>query len=220
MVKNPSKIKNKVKRTEMFAKYKQQKKKLKKSLKLERIKEVEALGEEAPPKQVPRTIDNSREVDETLVQPDDEEIIGDERDDEFAKYFSNEVKPKIMLTTRPKCSKRLFSFIGDLMQMIPNTFYYPRDTHLVKDLAQYANNKGFTHLIILSEKAKVCNGLLITHLPTGPTAFYKLSSFIPGDSIPGHGRPTSHVPELILNNFVTRLGRRTGRFLGSLFPHV
>jgi ribosome production factor 1 len=62
--------------------------------------------------------------------------------------------------------------------------------------------------------------LLITHLPTGPTAFYKLSSFIPGESIPGHGRPTSHVPELILNNFVTRLGRRTGRFLGSLFPHV
>ena len=126
MVKNPSKIKNKVKRTEMYAKYKQQKKKLKKSLKLERIKEVEALGEEAPPKQVPRTIDNSREVDETLVQPDDEEVIGDERDDEFAKYFSNEVKPKIMLTTRPKCSRRLFAFIGDLMQMIPNTFYYPR----------------------------------------------------------------------------------------------
>ena len=115
MVKNPSKIKNKVKRTEMYAKYKQQKKKLKKSLKLERIKEVEALGEEAPPKQVPRTIDNSREVDETLVQPDDEEVIGDERDDEFAKYFSNEVKPKIMLTTRPKCSRRLFAFIGDLM---------------------------------------------------------------------------------------------------------
>ena len=84
------------------------------------------MGEEAPPKQVPRTIDNSREVDETLVKPDDEEVIGDERDDEFAKYFSNEVKPKIMLTTRPKCSRRLFAFIGDLMQMIPNTFYYPR----------------------------------------------------------------------------------------------
>jgi ribosome production factor 1 len=43
---------------------------------------------------------------------------------------------------------------------------------------------------------------------------------VPGSKIEGHGKPTSHVPELILNNFGTRLGRRTGRFLGSMFPHV
>ena len=33
----------------------------------------------------------------------------------------------------------------------------------------------------------------------------------------GHGRISSHKPELILNNFNTRLGRRVGRMLGSLF---
>lgn len=110
----------------MYAKYKQQKKKLKKKLREERVSEVEALGEAAPPKQIPRTIDNSRELDETLVRPDDEEIAGDEKDDEFSKYFTNETKPKIMITTRPKCSRKLFPFIGDLMQMIPNAFYYPR----------------------------------------------------------------------------------------------
>lgn len=33
----------------------------------------------------------------------------------------------------------------------------------------------------------------------------------------GHGRPSSHRPELVLNNFNTRLGRRVGRMLGSLF---
>lgn len=126
MVKNPSDIKNKVKRTMMYAKYKSQKKKLKKKLREERVAEVEALGEAAPPKQIPKTIENTREVDDTLVQPDDEEVAGDEADDEFAKYFSNEVKPKIMLTTRPNCSRKLFPFIGDLMQMIPNAFYYPR----------------------------------------------------------------------------------------------
>jgi ribosome production factor 1 len=65
----------------------------------------------------------------------------------------------------------------------------------------------------------MCNGLIVTHLPHGPTAFLKVSSFVAGEKIPGHGRPTSHVPELILNNFKTRLGRRVGRFLGSLFPH-
>lgn len=219
MVKNPSQIKNKAKRTEMYTKYKAQKKKIKKQLKQERVKEVEALGEAAPPKQVPRTIENTRDVEETMVQPNDEEVIGDEKDDEFAKFFNGGVKPKIMISTRPKCSKKLFPFIGDLMQMVPNAFYYPRDKFKVKELAQFASNKGFTHLVILAEKQKACNGLLITHLPVGPTAFFKLSSFVAGDKIPGHGRPTSHIPELILNNFGTRLGRRTGRFLGSLFPH-
>ena len=51
-MKNPGKIANKVKRTEVYAKYKQQKKKFKKKLREEKIKEIEALGEAAPPKQV------------------------------------------------------------------------------------------------------------------------------------------------------------------------
>lgn len=33
----------------------------------------------------------------------------------------------------------------------------------------------------------------------------------------GHGRATTHKPELVLNNFGTRLGRRVGRMFASLF---
>lgn len=36
-------------------------------------------------------------------------------------------------------------------------------------------------------------------------------------SLQGHGRPSSHKPELILNNFDTRLGHRVGRMFASLF---
>ena len=130
-MKNPSQIRNKCKRAEVYAKYKQEKKKQKKHLKQERTAETEALGEQAPPKQVPRTIENTRLSEETTVAHNDDEIAGDEHDDEFSSYFSNEVKPKIMISTRPKCSRKLFPFIGDLMQMIPNAFYYPRgDSHL------------------------------------------------------------------------------------------
>jgi ribosome production factor 1 len=226
-VRNPSQIKNKMKRSEVYKKYKNEKKVQKKKLRLERIKEVEALGDAAPPKQVPRTLENTREEEETMVRPDDEEVIGDERDDEFAAYFNNDRKPKIMITTRPKASRKLFPFIGDLMQMIPQAFYYPRKSQLITEMAKDAMDKGFTHLIMLAEKNKACTGLLITHLGSqsgkdgvvGPTAFFKLSSFQAGATIPGHGRPTSHIPELIMNNFGTRLGRRTGRVLGSLFPH-
>ena len=159
--------------------------------------------------------------DETTVKPDDVEVFEEERSDEFSKYFSNEVKPKIMISTRPKCSRKLFPFIADLMQMIPNAFYYPRGkppypyihyhlsqifasylncdlylivtsanssslcevlvvrypytyvrryihtnsksanvvgTLLVEDLVKDASSKGFTHLMILAEKQKECNG--------------------------------------------------------------
>lgn len=126
IMRNPSKIKNKIKRQEVYGKYKEQKKKLKKKLREMKVAEVEALGEAAPPKQIPRTIENTRANDLTFVKDDDEEVAGDEMDDEFAEYFSNEKKPKIMITTRPKCSKKLFLVIADLMQMVPNAFYYPR----------------------------------------------------------------------------------------------
>lgn len=90
---------------------------------------------------------------------------------------------------------------------------------MVKELVKYASNKNFTHLVVLGEKQKECNGLLVSQLPAGPTAYFKLTSFEPSNKIPGHGTPTSHTPEIILNNFTTRLGRRVGRFLGALFPH-
>ena len=43
-------------------------------------------------------------------------------------------------------------------------------------------------------------------------------SFIPHEDISGCGEVTEHNPEIILNNFTTRLGRRFGRFLGSMYP--
>ena len=36
-------------------------------------------------------------------------------------------------------------------------------------------------------------------------------------ALQGHGRASSHKPELILNNFNTRLGQRVGRMFASLF---
>lgn len=62
--------------------------------------------------------------------------------------------------------------------------------------------------------------IIVSHLPAGPTAFFKLSNFTPATGIAGHGSATGHTPEVILNHFTTRLGHRVGRMLGSLFPHV
>ena len=147
---------------------------------------------------------------------------------------------------------------------------------------RFASNKNFTHLVVLGERAKKCNGMLLSRLPAGPTAFFKVSNVEISADLANHGRSTTHQPEartayrphtqrfnahvkthgsahstkhresaaaacflffskphslsgiltvtdtmplpvspqVILNNFGTRLGRRVGRFLGSLFPHA
>ena len=61
--------------------------------------------------------------------------------------------------------------------------------------------------------------MLLSVLPNGPTAQFKVSNVLLGKEIYNHGVKTDHLPEIVLNNFSTRLGHRVGRFLGSLFPH-
>lgn len=221
---NPGRIKNKLKRSEMYGKYLLQKQKQKQEQRQQRDKEVEALGEDAPPKPVPKTLDNTRTPDPTMVL-NDVDVRLDEETDEFAPYWNGE-NPKVLITTRPRPSQNLFYFIADLQKLIPALHFYPRQSYSVKEICQFAANREFTHLIVLSEKAKQCNGFTLSHLRkhedtclAGPTAFFKVSSIVTSKNIPNHGASTSHIPELHFHNFETRLGHRVGRLLGSLFPH-
>ena len=210
-----------MKRAQVMSKLRVTKKKEKRERREENKRkalEAGALGQEVPANKKTRTIESTRIHDPTFVQADDLEVFGDEAGDEFASIFANEVTPKIMITTRPRPSKRLFRFIGDLMQCFPNAYYYPRKTFDVKQICAFAHAKKFTHLVVLGEKAKTCNSLIVSRLGTGPTAFFRVSNVQISVDLPGHGRTTSHQPEVILNHFDTRLGRRVGRFLGSMFP--
>ena len=224
-LRNPSHIPNKLKRSEMYGKYLQQKKTAKKEARTERQKQAEELGEDAVKKMEQKTLESTREVEPTMVLPTDEEVAADEADDEFAPYFAGTETPKVLITTRPRPSQHLFHFIADLQRLIPGLHFYPRKSYSVKEICQFASNRQFTHLMVLSEKSKKCNGLIISHLRphgdtglAGPTAFFKVSNVVTTKKIPNHGASTSHNPELNLHGFGTRLGHRVGRFLGSLFP--
>ncbi|GBG33058.1 Ribosome production factor 1 [Hondaea fermentalgiana] len=212
-------IRNKAKRAQIRQKLKVDKEKAKQERKLKRKREAQELGEDAPPKQVPKTQDSTREADNTVVAPDDEEVLADEEQDEFSEYFANLKKPKIMITTRPRPSSSLFKFISDLMLMFPNSFFYPRRTFGLSDIKKWAHNKKFTHLLVLGEKANACNQMLVAHLPIGPTMLFKISNVTHAKDIRGHANKSDHLPEIILNRFQTRLGHRVGRFLGSMFQH-
>lgn len=214
-----SHIKNKHKRSQMVSLMKREQKRVK--AKNRRSKqEAEARGEHVERGEI-RTIEKMREADETIVPEDDSEVEGDEAFDEFEKYFSGTTTPKIMLTTQQKPSPRLFDFLKELIHVVPNTFYYPRKDYAFKKICEYASNKEFTDVLLFHENRKVIQGVYMVHLPKGPTTYWKITRLKMGSEMRGGATcNASHHPELILNNFTTRLGRRLGRQLAALFPQA
>ncbi|KAI5065134.1 hypothetical protein GOP47_0019829 [Adiantum capillus-veneris] len=171
-----------------------------------------------PPRKAPRTIENTREADETIAQPDDGELHAEDATDEFSAHFNHEITPQLLITSSRWCSTITIKFIAELLKVLPNAHYYKRGSYEIKQIVKYAKNRNFTAIIIVHDNRKDPNGMLIICLPEGPTAHFKLSSLVLSKKIKGHGKPTSHLPELILNNFTTRIGHRVGRMMASLFP--
>ncbi|KAI9016028.1 anticodon-binding protein [Hyaloraphidium curvatum] len=219
-----SKIGNKQKRSLVAHKLKVEKAKEKRARRL-KLKKDEAehpeLKEQRLAANVPRTIENTREYDPDF-QPvgDNEEVLQQIEHDEFASYFTDGVAPKILVTTTKQPSAELYEFCKEFCDIFPSAQFVKRGKQfLVKHLVEIAKKRDFTDLIIIGEHRKVPNTVTVIHLPEGPTAQFRLSSIVPSKQIHGHGRATAHLPELILNNFSTRLGHTVGRMFAALMPH-
>ena len=74
--------------------------------------------------------------------------------------------------------------------------------------------------MVFQEKWGKPHSCILSHLPDGPTATFRVSSVMLNEDIPNHGANNGLLvaPEMILNNFDTMLGSRLGRMLASLFP--
>jgi ribosome production factor 1 len=143
----------------------------------------------------------------------------------FPSLFQDvERDPKVLITT--SINSTLHNEAQLLTQLFPNSNYIRRTAHFhaykysVREIAAYASSEdaGYTHLVILNEDLKKPKGIDIVHLPHGPMFHFSISNWIPGARIPGHGNPTNHYPELILNGFRTPLGVVTAHLFKSLFP--
>lgn len=133
-------------------------------------------------------------------------------------------EPKVLITTSINAT------IHDEAQLLttffPNSTYIRRTAHFhsykysVREICSYAADpeRGYTHVVVLNEDLKKPKGIDIVHLPNGPMFHFSISKWIPGKKLPGHGNPTNHFPELILNGFRTPLGLLTAHLFKSLFP--
>ena len=130
--------------------------------------------------------------------------------------------PKLLITT--SLNSNLHHEAQLLTTLFPYSVYIPRSAHhyghkfSVREISSFATNLNYTTLMVLKEDQKKPTGLTMVHLPAGPTFHFSISNWIEGKKLPGHGRPTNHFPELILNNFRTPLGLLAAHLFRSLFP--
>ncbi|KAJ7831888.1 anticodon-binding protein [Mycena leptocephala] len=231
----PSSIKNKIKREEVSRKTKKAKgqQKLQKRLALAKAEANDpAAKKKRLAENVPRTLDNTREFDPSFLTADpgqsssaQEETAQDIASDPFASYFLSTddptIPPKILITTSPKATKATFDFCDELVGVFPGAEFIRRKKGKgfeVGRIAGWAAGRGYKHMCVVNEDHKKPNAITLVHLPDGPTAYFRLTSVELTKQIYGHARATPHDPELVLNNFVTRLGHAVGRMFQTLFP--
>ena len=139
-------------------------------------------------------------------------------DDEYAKAAERE--PRVLLTTSRDPSSRLQQFAKELKLLFPTSQRINRGSQILPDLVDLCRNGGFTDLVMVHEHRGEPDGLVISHLPFGPTCYFGLSNTVMRHDIKDQdiGHVSEVFPHLILENFTSPLGKRTATVLKHLFP--
>jgi U3 small nucleolar ribonucleoprotein protein IMP4 len=138
-------------------------------------------------------------------------------DDEYAnnKYL----EPKILVTTSRNPSQRLTQFLKEMRIVIPNAVRVNRGNIVVKDLVRVSQENEFSDLIILHENRGTPDGMIISHMPSGPTIYFGLFNVVLRHDIQEEIDKISEAyPHLVFDGFNTKLGERITEILKNLFP--
>lgn len=138
-------------------------------------------------------------------------------DDEYAKTGIQD--PRILLTTSRDPSSRLTSFLKELRLVFPNSQRINRGNAVIKELVETARANDFSDIVLVHEHRGEPDGLIVCHLPYGPTAYFGLSGVVlRHDLTQKLGTMSEANPHLIMDNFSTPLGARVSQILSALFP--
>tara|TARA_B110000285_G_C14968623_1_gene535393 strand:- start:277 stop:639 length:363 start_codon:yes stop_codon:yes gene_type:complete len=103
--------------------------------------------------------------------------------------------------------------------IMPDSIRINRGGYVLKDLVKICSANNFTDLVILHETRGEPDGLIVTHLPYGPTAYFGLSNVVLRHDLKDKVDPVSEAyPHLVFNGFNSTLGDRISDILKYLFP--
>lgn len=103
--------------------------------------------------------------------------------------------------------------------IFPNSIRINRGAYVIKDLVEITQAKSFTDLIILHEHRGEPDGMIISHLPLGPTIYFGITNTVLRHDLKEKPDTMSEAfPHLIFNGFTSKLGERVVNILKHLFP--
>src|ERR1700738_2546933 len=199
-VDNISKIRNKVKRHELFRNARIEKSKAKLAERKQRaqaekfhpkLKEEHEHLPRLPANKQERiktkeraTLETLREFDETIIADhNDQDLQADLASDEFASFFGDaNATPKLLITTshHPSLSGPTHVFASDLLNVFPGSTFRPRGRTFLplQKLAAGAAARGFTDMLVINEERsrKKVDAITMIHLPSGPSCRFRVSS--------------------------------------------
>lgn len=152
----------------------------------------------------------------TAIGTDTGGTSGTHEDDEYR--WAGVEDPKVIITTSRDPSSRLKIFVQELKLMFPNSQRMNRGGYEMKELVKACLANDVTDFIIAHENRGTPDGLIVCHLPYGPTAYFSLSDIIMRHDIPDMGKVSEQLPHLIFHNFKTKLGCRVMSILKYLYP--
>lgn len=137
-------------------------------------------------------------------------------DDEYAMVGIRD--PKVCVTSSRDPSSRLKQFVKEMKLCIPNAQSVNRGTYRIDELVDACKKADFTDIVIVSETRGQPDGLIVSHLPFGPTAYFTLSNCVLRHDIPDCTPASQAYPHLIIDGMNSKIGKRIGRILQALYP--
>ena len=142
-------------------------------------------------------------------------------DDEYARTLRGERLAKVCVCTSRDPSSRLKQFAKELKHMVPNATRVNRGNTRVGDLVDATRRGEFTDLVMVHETRGQPDGLVVCHLPLGPTTYFTLSNCVLRHDIDDAPPFSSDAPpHLVFHDFddEKRLAKRLKTVLRCLFP--
>lgn len=137
-------------------------------------------------------------------------------DDEYARAGQRD--PKLLITTSRDPSSRLQQFAKEMKLVFPNSQRINRGNYVINDIADLCRSNDVTDLVILHETRGQPDGMIVSHFPHGPTAYFTISNAVLRHDIPDRGTVSEQYPHLVFHKLESKLGRRVKNVLKFLFP--
>ncbi|KAJ1834752.1 snoRNA-binding rRNA-processing protein imp4 [Coemansia sp. RSA 2706] len=174
----------------------------------------EALREGRP---IPTELQNeAEELNQALKFDEAQTEFESTQDDEYAR--AGIYDPKVVVTTSRDPSSRLQQFAKEMRLVLPNSQRINRGNYVVSEIVETCKANEVTDLVVVHETRGQPDGLIISHLPYGPTVHFTLYNVVLRHDIKDQGNVSEAYPHLIFEGFGSRLGARVQSVLKYLFP--